>query len=102
MNSILSKYEEEAIDISYVSSIKIDQEMKYKKERYEEEFNINYYKQPAFLIPILIGPQDYRINNIPLFDSNGTLNEIYYGKIIEKNAEKNNEEMNEEEKKEIV
>lgn len=87
-NHILQTYQNLATDVPYISAVKVDKEM--VESQNIRKFNSTYYKQPTLSIPVSIAPQEYRINEIPLFDENGILNDVYVGEIIEVNEEQSN------------
>jgi calcium permeable stress-gated cation channel len=100
------EYESAAKDIPYVCAVRVDADRAEKNKRYdllaavaggagagvsgEKESELlqgsDYYKQPALSAPIEAMPQPYRVDNKPLFDASGALNEEYRGPIVELDA----------------
>jgi hypothetical protein len=78
-----SKFKELSQSVPYSTAVKEDVEQHAQQVELVKQFTEDYLKQPNIVSPKYVYPYPYRINQQPLINSDGLVNEVYLQDIPE-------------------
>lgn len=76
-NYTTASFERVSKDMAYSRAVQADNDIEIH-QKHIESFDTQFYTQPALVEKWDVTPEPYRLNNIPLFQKFGHVDEIYY------------------------